>query len=86
MCYTIIDDGCVTARVAQAQCKKIELGTLVGFIRMLLVISSIFSTEFSVLGISLTLKLPHNKYIQWRMQDENQGGAKTIEMLICMKI
>jgi hypothetical protein len=24
--------------------------------------------------------------IQWRMQDENQGGAKTMEMLICMKI
>jgi hypothetical protein len=23
---------------------------------------------------------------QWRMQDKNQGGAKTIEMLICMKI
>jgi hypothetical protein len=23
---------------------------------------------------------------QWWMQDENQGGAKTMEMLICMKI
>jgi hypothetical protein len=23
---------------------------------------------------------------QWRMQDVNQGGAKTMEMLICMKI
>jgi hypothetical protein len=23
---------------------------------------------------------------QWRMQDENQGGAKIMEMLICMKI
>jgi hypothetical protein len=25
-------------------------------------------------------------YDLWRMQDENQGGAKTMEMLICMKI
>ena len=24
--------------------------------------------------------------MQWRMQDERQGGAETIEMLICVKI
>ena len=23
---------------------------------------------------------------QWRMQDEKQGGAETIKMLICVKI
>jgi hypothetical protein len=23
---------------------------------------------------------------QWPMQDDNQGGLKTMEMLICMKI
>jgi hypothetical protein len=34
-------------------------------------------------------KILHYLYMQWRMQDENQGGgerAKTMEMLICMKI
>jgi hypothetical protein len=25
-------------------------------------------------------------YSQWQMQDENQGEAKTMKMLICMKI
>ena len=54
-------DGCVTTRVRAGAIQK-EVGTLVGFIRMLLVISSIFSNEF-ILGISLILKLAH-KYIE----------------------
>jgi hypothetical protein len=38
----------------------------------------------NLLGILSGIYFHH--YQQWRMQDENQAGAKTMEMLICMKI
>jgi hypothetical protein len=48
---------------------------------------------YPVVPIGPTIVVVSSHYVlngigqdQWRMQDGNQGGAKTMEMLICMKI